>query len=315
MKIYNKLIALVVACGLVGVSYAQDEAAGGNLTDNISIAGFVDASYSTGEATGAADTESLGIDEVEIDFLFGFGSVTAEVHVDSDGTTDLGIEQAFVTYDAGNGFAVTVGKYGSALGLEREDPGGLYTVSRAYTSDALNLGDADANTNEGVTFSYSADDFSVGVSFEDADGGDAADTDKLNTTVSISYTGIENLSIGGGVASGNGLDTTDVTNIHATYNAGKALIAVEYTELDLTGTANDVDATTILLDYDVSDKVGLVIRYSEEDGSTAALDNEKLTIAPNYAITDNLGAILEFSDGEEGTSDVESVALELTLTF
>ena len=71
MKIYNKLIALVVACGLVGVSYAQDEAAGGNLTDNISIAGFVDASYSTGEETGAADTESLGIDEVEIDFLFG----------------------------------------------------------------------------------------------------------------------------------------------------------------------------------------------------------------------------------------------------
>jgi len=117
MKIYNKLIALVVACGLVGVSYAQDEAAGGNLTDNISIAGFVDASYSTGEATGAADTESLGIDEVEIDFLFGFGSVTAEVHVDSDGTTDLGIEQAFVTYDAGNGFGITIGKYGSALGL------------------------------------------------------------------------------------------------------------------------------------------------------------------------------------------------------
>ncbi|MGE4551139.1 MAG: hypothetical protein AAEJ57_07090, partial [Opitutales bacterium] len=69
MKIYNKLIALVVACGLVGVSYAQDEAAGGNLTDNISIAGFVDASYQTGERTGGADTEQLGIDEVEIDFL------------------------------------------------------------------------------------------------------------------------------------------------------------------------------------------------------------------------------------------------------
>ena len=323
MKIYNKLIALVVACGLVGVSYAQDEAAGGNLTDNISIAGFVDASYSTGESSDAAvaDSESLGIDEVEIDFLFGFGSVSAEVHLDSDGGGNtFGVEQAFVSYDAGNSITVTVGRYGSALGLEREDPGGLYTVSRAYTENSgLNLGnvneDDGSGTNEGVTFSYSADDFSIGVSFEDPAGTDTADTDKLNTTISVSYTGIENLSIGGGVASGNGLNTTDVTNVHATYNAGKALIAVEYTELDATGTANDVDATTILLDYDVSDKVGLVIRYSEEDGSSAALDNEKLTIAPNYAITDNLGAILEFSDGEEGTTDVESVALELTLTF
>jgi hypothetical protein len=314
MKIYNKIIALVAALGLVGVSFAQDEAAGGNLTDNISIAGFIDASYATGESTGNADTEQLGIDEVEIDFLFGFGSVAAEVHADGDGTT-LGIEQAFITYDVGNGIGVKIGKYGSALGLEREDPGGLYTVSRAYTSNALNLGDADNNTNEGVTFSYSADEFSVGVSFEDSDGADATDTDKLNTTVSVSYTGIENFSIGGGIASGNGLNTTDTTNIHATYNAGKALIAVEYTELDATGTANDVDATMILVDYDVSDKLGIVVRYSEEDGATAAGDNEKLTIAPNYAITDNLGAILEFSDGEEGASSVESVALELTLTF
>ena len=315
MKIYNKIIALVVACGLVGVSYAQDAAAGGNLTDNISIAGFVDASYSSSDT---ANDSQLGIDEVEIDFLFGFGSVSAEVHLDGDGTT-FGVEQAFVSYDAGNSITVTVGRYGSALGLEREDPGGLYTVSRAYTANSgLNLGNVDeadgSGSNEGIRFDYSADDFSVGLSLE-KDEDTNHDGNSLNTVVSVSYSGIENLSIGGGVSSGNGADTTDVTNVHATYNAGKALIAVEFTELDATGTAADVDATTVLLDYDVSDKVGLVIRYSEEDGSTAALDNEKLTIAPNYAITDNLGAILEFSDGEVGGADVESVALELTLTF
>jgi len=225
MKIYNKIIAFAAAFGLVGVSYAQDEA-GGNLTDNISIAGFVDASYSTGESTGNPDTESLGIDEVEIDFLFGFGSVSAEVHLDSTGG-DLGVEQAFVSYDVGNGIGVTIGKYGSALGLEREDPAGLYTVSRAYTAGSgLNLGDADTSTNEGVRFTYSADTFSVGVSFQDADGQDAADDDKLNTEIDVSFTGIENLTIGGGVRNGNGLDTTDVTNLNATYTAGKPLSAL-----------------------------------------------------------------------------------------
>ena len=63
MKIYNKLIALVAAFGLVGVSYAQDEAAGGNLTDNISIAGFVDASFQHTENSGT-ETETIGIDHL-----------------------------------------------------------------------------------------------------------------------------------------------------------------------------------------------------------------------------------------------------------
>ena len=93
------------------------------------------------------------------------------------------------------------------------------------------------------------------------------------------------------------------------------LIAAEYTEQDNAAANTDVEATTFLVDYDVSDKLGLVVRYSEEDSDVAGADVDKMSIAPNYAITDNLGAILEFSDGESGTTDVESVSLELSLTF
>ena len=321
MKIYNKIIALVAALGLVGVSFAQDEAAGGNLTDNISIAGFVTGSYSSSEA-GAAQQDEIGIDEVEIDFLFGFGSVSAEVHLDAAGATpataaeDIGIEQAFVTYDAGNGFSVTLGKYGSALGLEGADPTSLATVSRAYNDSNLNLGDVDNNVAEGIAVTYSADAFSVAISLEDGERTNI-DSDKLNTEVSVSYTGIENLAIGGGVYSSNGTAVAEYTNIHATYNAGKALIAAEWTEQDNTGATADVDAMLVMVNYEVSDKVGLAIRYSEEDSETAngSDDVDKLTIAPSYAITDDLGAILEISDGEIGTTDNESVSLQLTLTF
>ena len=322
MKIYNKIIALVAALGLVGVSFAQDEAAGGNLTDNISIAGFVTGSWGTTDPAVGADTESIGIDEVEIDFLFGFGSVSAEVHLDAAGATpataaeDIGIEQAFVTYDAGNGFSVTLGKYGSALGLEGADPTSLATVSRAYNDSNLNLGDVDNNVAEGIAVTYSADAFSVAISLEDGERTNI-DSDKLNTEVSVSYTGIENLAIGGGVYSSNGTAVAEYTNIHATYNAGKALIAAEWTEQDNTGATADVDAMLVMVNYEVSDKVGLAIRYSEEDSETAngSDDVDKLTIAPSYAITDDLGAILEISDGEIGTTDNESVSLQLTLTF
>jgi len=318
MKIYNKLIALVAAFGLVGVSYAQDAAAGGNLTDNISIAGFVDASYAKTEV-GATDTETIGVDEVEIDFLFGFGSVNSEVHLDSDGNGgNIGVEQAWVSYDVNPSLTVSVGKYGSALGLEREDPAGLYTYSRAYNNGGLNLGNVDANVVEGVAFSYTvSDDISARVSFQDSQGNNI-DTDKLDVEISVSYTGVENVNIGGGYISANGADaaaTGDVVNVHATYTAGKALIGAEYVDADATGTANDIDAWMILVDYDLSDKLGVALRLTDEDATGTAADADKFTIAPNYAITDDLGAILEYSDGEVGGTDNETLALELTLTF
>ena len=39
--------------------------------------------------------------------------------------------------------SVTFGRYGSALGFEREDPAGLYTFSRAYNGSDFNLGNID----------------------------------------------------------------------------------------------------------------------------------------------------------------------------
>ena len=72
----------------------------------------------------------------------------------------------------------------------------------------------------------------------------------------------------------------------------------------------------ILVDYDVSDKLGIAVRYSSEEES-ASVDVDKLTIAPNYAITESLGAILEYSDISHDTagSDYDYLALELTYTF
>jgi len=326
MKIYNKLIALVAAFGLVGVSYAQDEAAGGNLTDNISIAGFIDASAGTSEV-GGADMEAIGIDEVEIDFLFGFGNVSAEVHLDNDGSAGtIGVEQAHITYDIVNGFSVQIGKYGSALGFEREDPAGLYTVSRAYggsdgvtdMSGAFNLGDVNNNVGEGVALAYSADDYTLRLSFEDVEGQNLND-DSLDTELSLSYSGIDNLAITAGIHSGNGNDNGDTISLNAAYTAGKALVAFEFTDAErVSGTATDAEGYLLLGHYEVSEKLGVALRYSEIDSEDADSfgDWEQVTIAPNYAITDNLLGILEFSDGQyDGTTDVESITLELTLTF
>jgi hypothetical protein len=59
----------------------------------------------------------VGIDQVEFDFLFNFGKVTGQVDVEfEDGRTAIEsagneLEQAFATYDLGNGSALTFGRF------------------------------------------------------------------------------------------------------------------------------------------------------------------------------------------------------------
>ena len=162
----NKILAMLVAFGLVGSVSAIE------INENLSINGFIDGSISQTDPDTGAKSGELGLDEVEVNFLFNVGSVSGELHVDStaDGVSDsLDIEQAHFTYSLENGISVTVGRYGSALGLEREDPAGLSTVSRAYgngNASGFNLGNIDAGAVEGITLSYAAEAWSIGVSIE-----------------------------------------------------------------------------------------------------------------------------------------------------
>ena len=80
----NKILALLATIGLASSVSAVE------INDNLSINGFIDGSYQTYNQPGG-DTEQLGLDEVEIDFLFNSGSVSGAVHVDTeDGDNETG---------------------------------------------------------------------------------------------------------------------------------------------------------------------------------------------------------------------------------
>jgi hypothetical protein len=317
----NKIIATLVAFGLVGSASAIE------INDNLSINGHIDSSYVKRDNATTNNSEGLGIDEVELNFLLNVGSVSGQISVDSLDTgavpaENLNIEQAHFTYSLDNGVSFTLGRYGSALGLEREDPAGLYTFSRAYNDD-YNFGDIDrangAGVVEGLTVAYAAENFSIGVSFEEAAGANLNTAD-LNTEIAISYTGIENLVVNGGYFIDNGTAGAerDVFGLNATYTVGKALFAAEYISASDDVAANGEDAFLVLVDYDFSDKLGGAIRYSEWETSST-VEASKITIAPNYALTDSLGVILEYSDVDSGAAtaagDYDEIALELTYTF
>jgi len=313
----NKIIATLVAFGLVGSASAIE------INDNLSINGHIDSSYQKRDIATDSNTEGLGIDEVELNFLLNVGSVSGQVSVDSQelgGADGLNIEQAHFTYSLDNGVSFTLGRYGSALGLEREDPAGLYTFSRAYNDD-YNFGDIDRAEGvvEGLTVAYSAENFSIGISFEEAAGANLTDSD-LNTEIAVSYTGIENLVLNGGYFIDNGTAGAerDVFGLNATYTAGKALFGAEYISASDDSPTAGEDAFLIMVDYDFSDKLGGAIRYSEWETSST-VEASKITIAPNYALTDSLGVILEYSDVDSGAAtaagDYDEIALELTYTY
>jgi len=319
----NKLFAILAAFGMVASASAV------KINNNLSINGFLDGSFKLTDTDGD-DAQQLQSDEAELNFILSNGPVSGALNLDSHkvgGDPDFDIEQAHFTYDLGNGVSLTFGRYGSALGFEREDPAGLYTYSRAYLS--ANVGDVDSTAVEGLTVAYSADQFSLAASFENPRGTDM-EGDDLDLELSVSYTGIADTVIGGGFFFDNRgsqdsdddgrIDNTqeqNALNIHASRSFGKLLVAAEY--LEFQADASDRDAFLVLLDYDYTDKLGVALRFSNEEGATDADGNqgdyEKISIAPNYAITDNLGAILEFSDIEFRNADSTEIAVELTYTF
>jgi len=326
----NKILATLVAFGLVGSVSAIE------INDNLSVNGFIDGSVNKigngsavdndNDGVSDGDTANWGLDEIELNFLLNAGSVSGQIALDSQnigtGSDNIEIEQAHFTYSLDNGISFTFGRYGSLAGLEREDPSGLYTYSRAYANNGFNLGDIDnGKSAEGLRVSYSADAWTLSASLENPSGtirtSGVNTKDDLDYEVALNYTGIENLNLNVGYFKDNqntAANEIDIVNVNATYQAGKALLGAEYTEASVS--TGDLDAMLLLVDYDVSDKLGVAVRYSTYEQSTN-IDVNKITIAPNYAITESLGAILEYSDTSHDTANMDSdeIALELTYTF
>ena len=174
------------------------------INEFLSFEGFVDMSYShtDGELDGShgnADIDetdnSFAIDQVEIDWLFDFDPVTAQIDIQYDGQNgsfrpdanddvadddDVFVEQAFVTYHFDGdfeGLAITGGRYASMLGFEAFEPTGLYQYSFAYDmqnpgfdgSAGDTVGDFSVIPNyaQGVKATYETGNSFYGISIQD----------------------------------------------------------------------------------------------------------------------------------------------------
>jgi hypothetical protein len=74
----TKLLAVVATLGMVASASAV------KINNNLSINGFIDGSYQSLENdTNIADSQSLSVDEVELNFIVNVGNISGEIHIDA----------------------------------------------------------------------------------------------------------------------------------------------------------------------------------------------------------------------------------------
>jgi len=323
------------------------------INDFLSFEGFVDMSYTHTDSDVAGATNTFGLNQVEISWLFDFDPVTAQIdfaHLGSDNATytnvpfsgNTGVEQAFATYNLDNGGAVTAGMYASMLGFEAFEPTGLYQNSfwSSFFTDAVTT----PGYAQGVKYTYEAEGTFFGISLQDFSTGNFAAPNTLGGSVigaegyGIEVAGALTLADGLTWFLGAAYEDADngfsgdayVLNTYVSYETGAWVFAAElnYGEAspDAVG-VSDTDGYSGLLmaNFAYSDQASVTGRFSYYDtsdvGGVAGFDSDgyAYTLAHNYAFTDNLLLVNEITYAEEelngADNDLLFGAVELIFSF
>ncbi|MBD5781794.1 outer membrane beta-barrel protein [Pelagicoccus sp. NFK12] len=313
----NKLLSVTAAGALLSSSalYGQIE-----INDNLSVTGFLDMSLFHAD-TDDGDSTSFDLDQMELDFLFSFDEITGQVDLDYQrgDANEIDLEQAFITYDLGEGTSITAGKFLSYMGWETAEPTGLYQYSYAY-------GTTIPGYHNGVTIDFSDDWGSLGLALVDSvyddDGSinnDADDFDmgietKLVLTPADGWT----FFLGYAIDSANaGMEDRELINFWSSYEVGSSTFAFEYN--DYSDGWTEIDQWLLMYSVAVGDKGTFTARASANDvREGTSLDNQdfkKYTAAYIHAVNDNLAIVSEVSQVDYWSGDATEFALEALFTF
>lgn len=306
----NKLLSLA---GLLAV-FNLNAIEIGPTGSGVEMSGFIDLYYQSG------DTDTVGVGQVELDFDYSSGPVSASVDFDLGGdfADANNLEEAIITYDFGNGFSVTAGEMLTYLGFEAYDPINMYQYSSAY-ADSLagtygHIYDAFAT---GASVDYSSDMFSVGVWSSVAESADFE--------YALAFTGVENLTVKAIIAD-YGTNSTGPFEGKSTYwisyQLGPLLIAGEIANAEAATAASDeLDGSLIMANYAFTDSAAVTVRFStteQTNSGVSLIDENKITISPSYVFSDNLSGLVEFSTFDQDGTAAETedyFAAELIYTF
>lgn len=328
-----------MACALLAGS-TMAQADGFQLSEKLSVTGFVDMSASYSKPDVGPGTSSTGLDQFELDFLYSFSEkMTAQVDLEyqDDGGVDksgdpLGeetdIEQAFFTYEIVDGLSVKGGRFLSYSGWEAEEPTGLFQYSGAGYAKYFYGG-----YQQGVSTKYSHSMFDVAVSVINDLGdlqGQARDSGHPGVETMLAFHPVDSWVIKAFYLTDkeDTIDeTTSLINVWTSYTIAGVTIAVEANKSKNSPVAvgafgKDAEASGYLAmaNYAIG-AFGITLRahtWDVEDATgTKVEEMTGITLAPSYKVNDNLLLILELRTDEDelADTDTDTYALEALLTF
>jgi len=335
----NKLLKLSVALiAASGIAFADTQ-----LTDSISVGGFVDMSYTDGDNTRESTS---GIDQVEFDFSFdNGGKATAQVDIEYENVDNgVGVEEAYINYALSDNAYITVGRFETMLLQDGSEPTDLYQYSNAYDFYGVNANGLLHDLND-QGIKYTNGNFAVSIvdngDSKIGDGNGPNPNDSGDYSIELGYTAAlsDNLTafIGARMYENEAQNVNvdgDIVNLHLTYEEGPWVIGGEVVvadaELvddilaDLPGVNADAEFFQIFANYSYNENNSLTFRYSESEldsniAGVQSVDFDKFTIAHNSALSHDLGLVIEYSmeDGSDGTISVDQdiLAVELIYAF
>jgi len=317
----------LMAAGAVGVMpVAQADI---ELGTGISITGFLDMSYSSVSPDSGSSTESVGIDQFEIDFKYaGSGGVSAQVDIEYgegfDGSDDeTFVEQAFITKAFTEKFSVKAGRFLSYSGWETEEPTGLFQYSGTgyakyfygYYQNGLSAyynGGKFAVMGSAVTSAFNPNDRN------NVEGVD----DKKGYEFGLAVMPIEGLTAKAFYIADNDTDT-DIINVWVSYAVAGFTFAGEYNTVEYGDSSavvdGDGDGYLLMANY-AKGPYGITLRYHDfeiqDAGGATVDDGSAITLSPSYKVADNLLLVGEYRMDESDTNgDSDSFAIEALFTF
>ena len=273
------------------------------LNENFTVSGYIAGAYTSMDPDPGPAADTLGINSAQVLFKADYAPVTAVTslyYVPNAAPDETTVLDAYATYTTAGGVAITGGQFLSYLGYES-----FFNINNPFISFANGdfLGAIPAY-HSGLKFDASAGGVGMGIAVLDSVyGGSIFHGDgelKTNTGFEgyLNYTGVEGLTLFGGVAvdNDNALLPDDVItfNFWGSYDISDTMnVAAEYTDKD--GGAGGKGYNWLAqLKLALTPQFSLTGRLSGEDIDGGA-SFMKYSIAPGFEVTEHLTVRAEYS--------------------
>jgi len=292
-------------------------AAGIALGNRVVMRGYVDFVFKYDDEDknsthGGSQSEAFDT-SADVDFLFDFSPLTAELHIALD-KDDVKLEQAFGRYSVNRDFNFSFGRQLTVLGYEADEAPGLFAVTNGYyLSDKLapfaslgtkktSISQTRRNYVDGIRANFNNGRFGLTLGLHDGYWkDDDFNGDSIALDIAASLMIIPGLEARLGYAqeqydnqSGSSDDISQLNGWLA-YSAGNLTLATEFDNMDIL--SDEYWSMMFLANYQFANWMGATIRYSHEDYEAMSVSSEadRLTFALLFSITENFGLNLEYS--------------------